>query len=188
LRQLGASDSECHTEKEAFVPAQIRAGRALVGCSQEELATAAEISLTSLREIEGQKRPPDTGAAGKIHRALDNLGVAFVPSGPEGGPGVRLIDNRPHIIRPPTTMMFWEGMPFSVEWQGKEVPVYVSREVIDDLGRHTGNPPDKVYLQTFEEFRGTILDGVRRAIVEPENFDDRGRLHVRHKDIAEFNR
>jgi transcriptional regulator with XRE-family HTH domain len=180
--------SETDMDKEAFVPAQIRAGRALVGCSQEDLAAAAVISLTSLREIEGQRRPPDTDAAGKIRRALDNLGVALVPSGPDGGPGVRLIDNRPHIIRPPTTMMFWEGMPFTVEWQGREVRVFVTREVIDDLGRHTGNPPEGVYLKTFADYKGTILDGVRRAIVDVANFDDRGNLHVRHKDIAEFDR
>ena len=173
-------------EREAFVPAQIRGGRALIACSQEELAERAGISLTSLREIEGQRRPPDTEAAGKIRRAFDNLGVAFVPSGPDGGPGVRLIDNRPHIIRPPTTMMFWEGMPFTVEWEGKEVRVFVTREVIEDLGRHTGNPSDAVYLQTFDKFKGAILDGVRQAIADPGNFDDRGRLHVRHKDIAKF--
>ena len=174
-------------EKLAFVPAQIRAGCALVGCSQDELALEAGISLTSLREIEGQRRPPDTAAADKIRRALDNRGVAFVPSDKGGGPGVRLIDNRPHIIRPPTTMTFWEGMPFTVEWEGKEVTVFVSREVIDDLGRHTGHPPDSEYLRTFGEFRGSILDGVQFAIVDQANFDDRGRLHVRHKDIAEFN-
>jgi hypothetical protein len=28
---------------------------------------------------------------------------------------------------------------------------------------------------------------VQFAIVDQANFDDRGRLHVRHKDIAEFN-
>lgn len=170
-------------ERLAFVPAQIRAGRALVGCSQEELAAASGVSLTSLREIEGQKRPPDTDVAAKIRRALDNLGVAFVPSGPDGGPGVRLIDNRPQIIRPPTTMMFWEGMPFTVEWQGKEVRVFVAREVIEDLGRLAGTEPESVYLQTFEKFRGEILAGVARAIVDPENFDKRGRLFVRDKDI-----
>lgn len=174
-------------EKLAFVPAQIRAARALLGCSQEDLATAADIGLTSLREIEGQKRPPDTEAAGKIRRAFDNLGVAFVPSGPDGGPGVRLIDNRPHIIRPPTTMTFWDGMPFTVEWEGKEVRVCVTREVIEDLGRHQETQPDAVYVQTFEQYRGMILDGVARAIVDPANFDKKGWLYIQHKDIAKFN-
>jgi len=175
-------------EKIAFVPAQIRAARALLGRSQEELAEAAKISLTSLREIEGHKRPPDTEAASKIRRALDNLGIAFVPSGPEGGPGVRLINNRPHIIRPPTTMLFWEGIPFTVEWEGREVMVFVSRDVIDDLGQHTGTPPESVYLQTFDQYQGEILDGVAQAITDPSNFDDRQRLRIQHKDIKRFSR
>jgi transcriptional regulator with XRE-family HTH domain len=187
-RRIGASDSEVKVEKVAFVPAQIRAGRALVGCSQEELALEAGIGLTSLRELEGQKRPPDTGAATKIRRALDHRGVAFVPSGRDGEPGVRLIDNRPHIIRRPTQMTFWEGMPFTVEWEGKEVPVFLARTVLDDLGNYTDNPPDESYLQTFEEYRGEILDGVRRAILEGGNINDRGNLYVRNKDIERFNK
>jgi DNA-binding XRE family transcriptional regulator len=169
--------------KSVLIPAQIRAGRALVGVSQQELAKHAEVSLTSLREIEGQRRAPDTVAAEKIRRALLNLGVVFIPSSVETGPGVCLADKRPNIVRPPTTVLFWEGVPFSVEWEGKEVIVFVSREAIDDLGRHREKQSDEVYLATFEKHRGDILDGVAHAIVNPENFDSHGRLHVRIKDM-----
>ncbi|SFB35829.1 Protein of unknown function [Collimonas sp. OK607] len=168
--------------KKAIVVAQIRAGRALVECSQEELAKAAGIGLTSLREIEGQKRPADTMAVSKIRSALENKGVYFVPSSQDYGPGVCLRDKRPNIIRPPSTMMKWEGLPFTVEWQGKEVAVFVSREAIEDLGGHQGDETDEVYLQTFEKHRGDILDGVAKAIVNPANFDKKG-LHVRGQDI-----
>ncbi|MBK8744105.1 DUF1488 family protein [Propionivibrio sp.] len=168
----------------AIIASQIKAGRTLVDCSQEELAKAAGIGLTSLREIEAQKRPSDTAAVAKIRDALENKGVYFMQSGPDHGPGVCLRDNRPNIIRPPSTLMMWEGMPFSVEWKGKEVIVFVSREVIEDLGHLSGNETDEVYLETFDKHRGDILDGVAKAIVRDDNFDKKGRLYVRAQDIA----
>lgn len=170
--------------KTAIVAAQIRAGRALVECSQEELSKAAGVGLTSLREIEAQKRPADTAVVSKIRDALENKGVYFVPSGQDYGPGVSLRDKRPNIIRPPSTMTQWDGLPFSVEWKGKELTVFVSREVMEDLGRLSGDEADEVYLQTFEKHRGNILDGVAKAITNPENFDKQGRLHVREQDIS----
>jgi transcriptional regulator with XRE-family HTH domain len=169
--------------KVVIVPSQIRAGRTLVDCSQSDLATAAGVGLTTLREMEAQKRPLDTGTASKIRDALENLGVYFVPSGSEHGPGVCLRDNRPNIIRAPTTMTMWDGLPFTVEWKGKEVIVYVSQEAIEDLGGLTGKQPDGVYLAVFEKHRGEILDGVSQAIERPENFDKKG-LHVRSSNIA----
>lgn len=168
---------------QAIIAAQIKAGRTLVECSQEDLAKAAGIGLTSLREIEAQKRPADTAAVAKIRAALENKGVYFMQSGPDHGPGVCLRDNRPNIIRPPDTLMKWEGMPFSVEWQGKEVIVFVSREVIEDLGHLSGNETDEVYLETFAKHRGDILDGVAKAIVQDANFDKKGRLFVRVEDV-----
>lgn len=169
--------------KIAIVASQIRAGRTLVDCSQQDLATAAEVGLTTLREIEAQKRPLDTVTVSKIRDALENKGVYFVPSSPEHGPGVCLRNNLPNIIRPPTTMTMWDGLPFTVEWQGQEVVVYVSEEVIEDLGGLTGKQPDSVYLEVFEKYRVAILEGVAIAMERPENFDKKG-LHVRSGHIA----
>jgi hypothetical protein len=53
----------------------------------------------------------------------------------------------------------------------------------EDLGRHQETQPDAVYVQTFEEYRGMILDGVARAIVDPANFDKKGLLDMRHKTL-----
>jgi transcriptional regulator with XRE-family HTH domain len=167
-----------------IVPSQIRAGRALVGITQEQLAKEADIGISSLREIEGGRRPPDTGVAVKIRRALENAGVILVPSDTSAGLGVRLADKRPQIIRPPSLMTIWEGMPFTVEWMGEELLVFVAREVLDDLGRFREQQVDEVYLQVFDQFKAEILDGVARAAGNRANYDPRGRLHLRGKDIA----
>jgi transcriptional regulator with XRE-family HTH domain len=172
--------------KMLVIPAQIRAARALLDWSQEQLANAADVALTSVRDIESQKRAADTGTAALIRWALENEGVEFLPGTLDGGPGVRLVANRPNVVRRPTTMTMWDGLPFTIEWQGKEITVFVSRDAIQDLGRHTGREDDAVYLKTFERHRGSILDGVRAAINDPENFDRQGRLHLHGKYIREL--
>ena len=173
-------------KKTVVIPAQIRAARAMLDWSQEQLASAAEVALTSVRDLESGKRAADTGTATAVRRALENEGVEFVSGSVEAGPGVRLVANRPNIIRRPTTMTIWDGMPFTVEWQGKEVTVFVARDAIEDLGRHTGNESDAEYLKTFDRFRGSILDGVRQAIQDRKNIDRQGRLIVRGEYIREL--
>ncbi len=168
------------------IPAQICAGRALLGWSQDELAKAADVALTSVRDIESQKRAADSGTAAAVRRALENAGIEFLPGTVDAGPGVRMIANRPNLVRRPTTMSKWDGLPFTIEWQGKEVTVFLTREAIDDLGRHTGAQNDAVYLKTFDKFLGSILDGVCAALADPQNFDRQGNLRVTSAYLREL--
>jgi DNA-binding XRE family transcriptional regulator len=70
---------------------QIKAARALLDWSQEELATAAEISLPTIKRLEAQDGPlggrRDTGR--RIREALEKAGAEFITDN-DGGPGVRL--------------------------------------------------------------------------------------------------
>jgi hypothetical protein len=168
---------------DVVTPAQVRAGRALLEWSQEQLAKEAEVGLSTVRDVESERRAADTAAVASIRRALWNGGVIFVAGDACGGPGVRLVGNWPNIIRRPTTMQTFEGMPFSIEWQGKVITVFVSREVLDDLGGHSRSMHDEVYLKTFERHRGRILDAIAVAIEDLANFDRYGRLYIRPKDI-----
>ncbi|MDP3659137.1 DUF1488 family protein [Phenylobacterium sp.] len=165
------------------VPAQIRAGRALLDWSQEQLATAAEVGLSTIRDLESQKRPAETAAAAAVRRALENERVIFIEGSAETGPGVCLADNRPNMVRRPTVVTQWDGVPFDIEWQGKPMTVFVSREVLEDLEQLTGTPSDEALLRAFEKNRGRILDAVTNAIIDPGNFDKQGRLYVRGKDV-----
>jgi DNA-binding XRE family transcriptional regulator len=167
----------------AITPAQIRAGRALLEWSQEQLAQEAEVGLSTVRDVEGGKRAADTAAVASIRRALWNAGVVFVAGGSDRGAGVRLASHWPNIVRRPTTMQMFEGMPFTMEWQGKVITVFISREVLDDLDGHSRSMPVDVYLKTFERHRGKILDAITLAIGDPGNFDSYGRLLMRTKDI-----
>ena len=70
---------------------QIKAARALLGWSQEDLAGAADISVPTIKRLEASDGPlggrSETGE--KIKRALQAAGVEFIDEN-GGGAGVRL--------------------------------------------------------------------------------------------------
>ena len=70
---------------------QIKAARALLAWSQEQLSAAAEVSIPTIKRVEAQDGPiggrSETGA--KIRAALEVAGVEFIDEN-GGGPGVRL--------------------------------------------------------------------------------------------------
>jgi len=65
---------------------QTRAGRALLGWTQEMLADRAKISLTALKRMEslnGLRVYEST--ADQVRRALEGAGIVFINSGPHIG-------------------------------------------------------------------------------------------------------
>ncbi len=70
---------------------QIKAARALLGWSQEALATAATVSIPTIKRLEAEDGilgGRDETAA-KIRLAIEAAGVEFIEEN-GGGPGVRL--------------------------------------------------------------------------------------------------
>jgi predicted transcriptional regulator len=70
---------------------QLKAARALLAWSQEELAAAADVSIPTIKRLEAQDGPlggrDETGT--KIRSALESAGIEFIDEN-GGGPGVRL--------------------------------------------------------------------------------------------------
>ena len=79
-------------EAHNVTPAQSRAARALIDWSQLELATASNLSESTIRDFEKGRRVPSVNNLAAIQRALENAGVLFQDAGQhvDGGPGVRL--------------------------------------------------------------------------------------------------
>jgi transcriptional regulator with XRE-family HTH domain len=73
--------------------AQIRAGRALLRWSAEELASRSKLGVATIRRAEGQDGPVTATAANldAIRNALEAGGVEFIPQN-GGGAGVRFRD------------------------------------------------------------------------------------------------
>jgi transcriptional regulator with XRE-family HTH domain len=70
---------------------QIKAARALLAWSQEELAVAADVSIPTIKRLEADDGPLGgrRETATKIRMALQAAGVEFIDEN-GGGPGVRL--------------------------------------------------------------------------------------------------
>jgi hypothetical protein len=86
-------------QERMITPAQLRAGRALLGLSQAELAGRACLSIHTVKRAEGDGALGVSEAA--IRVTLENQGVIFIAAGDEG-PGVRLrrSDPRDEGLRP----------------------------------------------------------------------------------------
>ena len=72
-----------------ITPAQSRAGRALLEWSQERLAEASHLGLSTIRDLEKGRRVPMHNNLAAIKAALELAGVEFIAEN-GGGPGVRL--------------------------------------------------------------------------------------------------
>ena len=74
---------------------QVKAARSLLAWSQEELATAADVSIPTIKRLEAQDGPlggrDETGV--KIRSALEKAGIEFIDEN-GGGAGVRLTKRR----------------------------------------------------------------------------------------------
>lgn len=72
-----------------ITPAQCRAARALLDWSQQQLATAAQVGVVTVRQFEGGAVHPRPATLAVVQRAFEAAGVAFIAAN-GGGPGVRL--------------------------------------------------------------------------------------------------
>lgn len=74
-----------------ITPAQSRAARGLIEWSQEQLAQASHLGLSTIRDFEKGRRVPTHNNLEAIRRALEAAGVVFVGDGEvnDDGAGVR---------------------------------------------------------------------------------------------------
>ncbi len=71
---------------------QLRAARGLLGWSQNQLAEASTLAISTIRRMEGDRGPLRSSAENvlKVQQALEDAGVIFMDRNEDGGPGVRL--------------------------------------------------------------------------------------------------
>jgi transcriptional regulator with XRE-family HTH domain len=136
----------------------------LLNLSQDELAGASQVGVSTLRDFESQRRAASSEGLEAIRRALQKAGVVFLTGTDRHGPGVALAARRPNIIRKPTRMNPYFQLPFVVEWRGRQIMVLLSREPLDDFATAAGGMTDAEYVATFEAHEPEILAKVAEGI------------------------
>ncbi|MGB7126610.1 MAG: helix-turn-helix transcriptional regulator [Methylovirgula sp.] len=71
-------------------PEQCRAARAWLGLSQDDLASAARVGNSTIRDFEAGRREPIANNLTAIQAALEKRGIVFVDDGNACGICVRL--------------------------------------------------------------------------------------------------
>jgi transcriptional regulator with XRE-family HTH domain len=119
----------------AITPAQVKAARALLAWSQQELASAAKVSPSTIADFERSARTPVPNNATAIREALESKGLRFTAGGvvPAGERGGGLGAKRPG------TVMRWVTATDLVAWatriDGKaKFPELISRLIYADTG------------------------------------------------------
>ncbi len=163
-------------------PPQLRAARALLGWSQEELATRARVGLSTVRALEKERRGGEIASLKPIRDALTGAGIVFLYSSGDMGPGVRLRADLPTVLRWPVKLGRFGELLIPVEWRGKEYDIFVPREILDDMGRMNSSPDETVYIRLYEKFRNHILAAAAKAIDERGAGPDR-RTYLVHDDF-----
>lgn len=69
---------------------QIRAARALLGWTQQQLADASIISGTALKQLENGSTNPKMSTVTAVKKTLEDAGVEFISASAGKGEGVRL--------------------------------------------------------------------------------------------------
>ncbi|MGR6431297.1 helix-turn-helix domain-containing protein [Rhizobium sp. PAMB 3182] len=72
-----------------IMPSQLRAARAMLALSEDDLAALSGVEVATIRAIESETANYDDGLFQCLGRALESRGIVFL-SGDDGGPGVRL--------------------------------------------------------------------------------------------------
>ncbi|CAN7385658.1 helix-turn-helix transcriptional regulator [Devosia sp. LjRoot16] len=72
----------------AITAAQLRAARALINMTQDDLATAAEVATKTIATFEAEGRAPRGATVEKLQAALESVGVVFIET--DNGAGVIL--------------------------------------------------------------------------------------------------
>jgi DNA-binding XRE family transcriptional regulator len=71
-----------------MTPQQCRAARAWLDWSQDDLAVAARVSLSTVRDFEKERRVPIANNLGAMKAALESNGVGFVFDGQGAASGI----------------------------------------------------------------------------------------------------
>ncbi|AUA57472.1 Plasmid maintenance system antidote protein [Achromobacter spanius] len=103
-----------------LTPKHVRAARALLAWSQQDLAKAAKVATSTVADFERGSRTPVANNAQAIRSALENAGIRFLPTGAVIGPAVPMMQPS---IRPGTPVRWVNADDLAMWAQRTDGPV-----------------------------------------------------------------
>jgi len=79
-----------HTHADMLTPAQLRAARALLGWTRDDLAAESGVAAVTVKGFEYLGADSKMSTVQKMQRALEAAGIQFIDEDATGGVGVRL--------------------------------------------------------------------------------------------------
>ena len=143
-------------------PAQMRAARALLGWNQQQLARAARVGLSTIKDAEIGKRTPMMQNSRSIQKTLEDGGVEFTP-GNGHGPGVRFRLGRPEVIRRPFSIRPDNAFGFIIRSKSRDAMVQISCDTINRIDGSDNTSLDE-YLAAFRRHEQLILQAAVAAL------------------------
>lgn len=162
-------------------PEQCRAGRALLGWSQDDLEAHAAVAKKTIADFERGAQIPFAKTLKELEFALEAAGVELIPEN-GGGAGVRLKKAVPRLTRRRASR-FDRMATIVMSYRGREYQVRLSTDILDDVDR-TNHETDTAFEKSADAHMNMIL--VRAAgAIDAGREDPRGVILLTDEDFPE---
>ncbi|MEN0654166.1 MULTISPECIES: helix-turn-helix domain-containing protein [Hyphobacterium] len=167
-----------------LTPKQVRAARALLAWSQQDLAKAAGVGTSTVADFERGSRTPVANNAQAIRTALQGAGVSFLAGGAIIGPAVPAFAGAPA----PGTPVRWVSAQDLSEWGDRTDGAVSLPTLIAKLVQASLDPSLVLRFPSDEGVRHPGWDGITTAKVG-NNYVPKGRagweLSVQRRNVQQ---
>ncbi|KAB0684801.1 helix-turn-helix domain-containing protein [Burkholderia territorii] len=146
-----------------LTPKHVRAARALLAWSQQDLAKAASVATSTVADFERGHRTPVANNAQAIRGALERAGICFLPTGAVIGPAI------PRIApaKRPSTPIRWVDAEDLSNWADRTDGVFSLPTLLAQLIRGAAHDPAaRLRFPSDESVRHPGWDGYTSTDVE----------------------
>lgn len=151
-----------------LTPQLVRAARALLAWSQQDLAKAAGVATSTLADFERGKRTPQATNAQAIREALESAGIRFLPTGAVIGPIAPSLTATGQTSLP----VRWVSAQDLTEWANRNDGVFSLPTLLSHLIHATHGSPIQLRFPADEGVRYSGWDGqtstARSSVYVPE--------------------
>lgn len=175
-----------------LTPKHVRAARALLAWSQQDLAKAAGVGASTVADFERGSRTPIANNAQAIRSALEAAGICFLPTGAVIGPAVQPVARTDGAAIP----VRWVSAQDLSEWADRVDGPASLPTLLAKLIQATSNPTTLLRFPSDESVRYAGWDGITDAS-KADTYIPQGRagwelgaqrLNIQQKATEDYNK